>query len=50
MSNAGRGQATTPPPPTPHPPIESSNEELEKDESSDNIVDVARDVKFMVDS
>jgi hypothetical protein len=50
MSSAGRGQATALPPPTPSPPVESSNEELEEDESSENILDATMDVKFMDDA
>jgi hypothetical protein len=50
MSSAGLSQAYAPPPPTPPPPVESSDEELEDDESTENILDVAMDAKFMIDA
>jgi hypothetical protein len=49
MSSAGCGQATAPAPPTPPLSVESSNEELEDDKSSDDVLDAARDVKFLTD-
>jgi hypothetical protein len=50
MRSAGRVQATAPPLPTPPPPFENSEEELEEDESSENILDATMDVKFMDDA
>jgi hypothetical protein len=48
MSSAGRGQATASPPLTP-PPLTDSSEE-ENEDSAANVIDVAMDVKFMVDA
>jgi hypothetical protein len=48
MSSVGRGKAIAPPPLTPSPPTDSSDEENEA--SANNIIDAAMDVKFMADA
>jgi hypothetical protein len=50
MRSAGRVQATAPPLPTPPPPFENSEEELEEDESTDNVFNAARHERFMADA